>query len=212
MRVSFTAAVRSFYLVLSVLILLMLFLPAGELFGYNILYAEQYYKLYHQNLYQYPEDYRENIWYLERALERPFVNPLNALAVIENKSEWRRYRYLFAMHLNLELVKQYRRWGAEYDKREAYFFNEPWKEANLESLDMAEKHYETALHYWNEALNWWARAQKSDYHHLEEVQYWEDERYRIKTGELDYAAIIHRDLKRLREVRSKFSQMDEKTY
>ncbi len=193
------------------LVILTFLLPMGAE-AYNILYAEQYYKLYHQNFYQYPEDYRENIWYLERALERPFVNPLNAMAEIEDKSEWERYRYLFAMHLNLELVKQYRRLGAKYDKRKAYFFNEPWKDQNLESLDIAESYFETALHYWNRALTWWARAEKTEYHHLEEVQYWEDERYRIKTGDLDYAAIIGRDLERLREVRRTFSRMDENTY
>jgi hypothetical protein len=176
------------------------------------MYAEQYYQLYHRNFYQYPEDFRENIWYLERALARPFVNPLNAMAEIQDKSEWERYRYLFAMHVNLELVKQYRLWGSKYDKRNAFFFNEPWKEQNLESLETAESHYETALYYWNRALIWWARAQKTEYHHLEEIQYWEDERERIESGELDYAAIISRDLQRLRGVRQAFEHMDESTY
>ncbi|MFO7850613.1 MAG: hypothetical protein R6V67_11690 [Spirochaetia bacterium] len=203
------------------LVKIFLFSLAGILFfagsaekaeAYKILYAEQYYKLYHQNFYQYPEDFKENIWYLERALSRPFVNPLNALGEIENKKEWKRYRYLFSMHLNLELVKQYRRWGSKYDKREAYFFNEPWKEQNLESLETAESLYETALHYWEEALIWWARVEKTEYIHIEEVQYWEDERKRIGTGDLDYADIIGRDLERLREVRLAFESMDENTY
>ncbi|MFW6343712.1 MAG: hypothetical protein ACOC2B_03120 [Sediminispirochaetaceae bacterium] len=178
----------------------------------KILYAEQYYKLYHQNFYQYPEDFKENIGYLEKALSRPFVNPLNALGEIEDKKEWERYRYLFSMHLNLELVKQYRLWGAKYDKRRAYFFNEPWKEQNLESLEIAESLYEAALHYWNEALVWWARVEKTEYRHIEEIQYWEDERKRIETGDLDYADIIAGDLERLREVRLAFESMDENTY
>jgi len=183
-----------------------------RLSAYNITYAEQYYKLYHQNLYQYPEDFEENIWYLERALSRPFVNPLNALAVIENTDQWKRYRFLFRMHLNLELVKQYRLWASKYDKRNAYFYNEPWKEQNLESLELAEFYYTRALYYWNEALLWWARVEQTAYHHLEELQYWEDERKRIETGELDYSFIIQRDMNRLREVRKKFSLMNENTY
>ncbi len=194
------------------LVLNSVFIMPARLSAYNITYAEQYYKLYHQNLYQYPEDFEENIWYLERALGRPFVNPLNALAVVKNTDEWKRYRFLFTMHLNLELVEQYRLWASKYDKRIAYFYNEPWKEQNLESLEIAEFYYTRALYYWNEALLWWARVEQIEYHHLEEIQYWEDERKRIETGELDYASIIQRDLKRLREVREKFSLMDENTY
>lgn len=180
--------------------------------AYNIYYAEQYYKLYHQNFYQYPEDFKENIWYLERALKRPFVNPLNAMATIDDQQEWSRYRSLFKMHVNLEMVKQYRLWGAEYDKRVAYFYNQPWKDQNLESLEIAEHYYETALHYWEEALLWWAQLEKMPYMHLEEVQAWEDERFRISSGDLDYQEIILQDLQRLSKVRIDFEAMDENTY
>jgi hypothetical protein len=191
--------------------LLTVLLPAA-VFGYNILYAEQYYKLYHQNMYQYPEDFRENVWYLERALERPFVNPLNALADIDNKLEWRRYRYLFHLHLNLEMVKQYRRWAAEYDKRNAFFYNYPWKNQNIESLSIAEQYYRKALYYWDQALTWWARLREVPYVELKEVQYWEDEYARIRDGDLDYGEIIREDLQRLNKVRTEFERMDEDTY
>jgi len=187
-------------------------LTAAPLFSYNIYYAEQYYKLYHQNFYQYPENFEENIWYLERALQRPFMNPLNALAHIEDKSEWRRYQALFYLHVNLEMVKQYRLWAAEYDKRVAYFYNEPWKDQNLESLEIAEHYYRTALYYWDQALNWWARLSSLPYQHLDEIQYWEDERVRIESGDLDYGDIIETDLKRLSRVRRDFESMDETTY
>lgn len=193
-------------------ILLFSLLNIAQLPAYNIYYAEQYYKLYHQNFYQYPEDFEENIWYLERALSRPFVNPLNAMARIDNKQEWQRYRYLFYLHVNLEMVKQYRLWAAEYDKRVAYFYNQPWKEQNLESLEIAQHYYETALYYWDRALLWWARLEETNYLHLEEVQYWEDERYRIGSGDLDYGDIIQDDLERLMKVRADFEAMDEDTY
>lgn len=187
-------------------------ITAAPLFSYNIYYAEQYYKLYHQNFYQYPENFEENIWYLERALQRPFVNPLNALARIDDKSEWMRYQALFYLHVNLEMVKQYRLWAAEYDKRVAYFYNEPWKDQNLESLEIAEHYYRTALYYWDQALNWWARLRGLPYHHLDEIQYWEDERVRIESGDLDYGEIIASDLNRLTQVRREFESMDETTY
>jgi len=182
------------------------------LFSYNIYYAEQYYKLYHQNFYQYPEDFEENIWYLERALKRPFVNPLNALTRIDNKEEWQRYQALFYLHVNLEMVKQYRLWAAEYDKRVAYFYNQPWKDQNLESLEIAEHYYRTALYYWDEALTWWARLSRMPYYHLADVHYWEDERVRIGSGDLDYGDIIGDDLDRLSQVRRTFETMDENTY
>ncbi|MCK5672503.1 MAG: hypothetical protein KAH95_03960, partial [Spirochaetales bacterium] len=88
------------------ILLLFLFAALAQVSSYKILYAEQYYKLYHQNLYQYPEDFNGNIWYLERALSRPFVNPLNALTIIEDQNTWKRYRYLFYLHVNLKLVEQ----------------------------------------------------------------------------------------------------------
>ncbi len=182
------------------------------LHAYKIEYAEQFYELYHQNLYQYPEDYQENIWYLERALRSSFANPLNALARIENPREWERYRTLFYMHLNLELVKQYRGLAAEYDKREAYFYNYPWKFANLDSLDTAESCYKTALLYWEEALSWWAKLHTMPYVHLDEIEEWEDERLRIDRGELDFGEFIAIDLNRLERVRKAFEEMDRNTY
>ncbi|WP_020613603.1 hypothetical protein [Sediminispirochaeta bajacaliforniensis] len=189
----------------------MIFLPvAGS--AYKIEFAEQFYRLYHQNLYRYPEEYQENIWYLERALRSPFANPLNALARIDDRKEWQRYRTLFYMHVNLELVKQYRGLASKYDKREAYFYNYPWKSANLDSLETAESCYKAALSYWKEALTWWAKLHTVDYVHLDEVEEWEDEVYRIDQGELDYGEFIALDLARLQKVRDAFEKMDQSTY
>lgn len=193
-------------------ILLFLIISHSQLWSYKLLYAEQYYKLYHQNLYQYPEDFNGNIWYLERALTRPFVNPLNALTQIKDQSVWERYRYLFYMHVNLKMVEQYRHLGSKYDKRIAYFFNEPWKEQNLKSLEIAESYYKAAEYYWGEALVWLEKVNTLDYYFLSDIQNWEDERFRIITGDLDYEEIIGMDLKRLEGVRADFLGMDENTY
>ncbi len=196
------------YFLLS-LFLLLLSVPA--LYSYNILYAEQYYRLYHDQLHRYPEDTLENIYYLERALHADFCNPLNALAVIENKQEWRRYRHLFRVHVNVKLVELYLTLGSKYDKMNAYFYNYPWRAENLKSLDKAERIYKMALYYWDEAIKWSKRIPPS-YINLEEIQNWEDENYRIQTGELDYRDIINSHLDRLREVRRAFEEMDESTY
>lgn len=195
-----------------VLALVLAVLVAGTAAGYKLKYTEQIYELYHVQLYQYPERIAENIQWIKRALRADFANPLYALAVIKNKTEWERYRYLFNMHLNLKLVELYLRWGSKYNKDEAYFFNYPWKQDNLESLKRAEDLFTRARYYWQEAQRWSGRAWELRQVHLEEIQYWADESYRIETGDLDYQAIIDRHLARLRAVRQDFQEMGPDTY
>jgi hypothetical protein len=153
----------------------------------------------------------ENIVWLEEALKAPFANPLYALARIENPSEWKHYRYLFTMHVNLLLAKLYMHFGGRYNKQVAYFYNYPWKEQNLESLDIAEELFQLAHYYWDQAVSWSKKLNGSP-HHLEDVQFWEDENYRIRTGELDLADIIEEHLHWLEKVRQDFLSMDSQTY
>jgi hypothetical protein len=190
-------------------ILLSVLRPAHS---YKLLYAEQFYELYHKQFYQYPENIAENIHWLERALRSDFANPLNALAVIEDRSDWERYRYLFRMHVNLLLVEQFLLWGSKYNKRDAFFYNSPFRRQNLESLEKAETLFRAALPYWEEAQRWSRRAWELQFIHLEEIQHWSDENYRIETGELDYEVIILGHLERLEAVRREFLAMDENTY
>jgi hypothetical protein len=192
------------------LILLFLLCSTG-LFAYKILYAEQFYRLYHLHFYQYPDDTMENIYYLEQALKSDFANPLYALARIENQEQWAQYRTLFRMHVNLKLVDLYLTLGSKYDKMAAFFYNAPWRAQNLESLDLAEQAYQVALQYWREARSWAARLPWL-YYNLEEIQNWEDERTRIWSGDLDYGEIIGTHLERLQRVRQQFLSMDENTY
>ena len=192
-------------------VVLLLFVLSSPLFGYRILYAEQFYRLYHEHLYHDSDHSMENIVWLEEALKADFCNPLYALAKINNPSEWKHYRYLFKMHVNLLMVKHYLHFGSRYDKRVAFFFNEPWKRQNLESLEIAESLYQAAVVYWKEALSWAQKLEGSPYH-LEDIQAWEDEQYRLKTGDLDYGEIIQEQLARLSGVRKTFESMDDQTY
>lgn len=182
-----------------------------NLFAYKILYAEQYYRLYHRHFYQYPEDYLENIFYLEQALRSDFCNPLNALAVIKNKDDWARYRNLFRMHVSLKLTELYLGLGSKYDKMNAYFYNAPWKRENIESLKIARQSYEFARVYWQETLKWNSEISRT-WTVLDEIQHWEDESYRVRENLLDYNAIIDRHLERLDRVMNDFNEMDSKTY
>jgi hypothetical protein len=179
--------------------------------SWPVVFAEHFYRLYHLHLYQYPERTAENIAYLEWALRSPFANPLNALATIPDAKHWERYRYLFYMHVNLKLTELHLNWGSKYQKQIAYFFNAPWQVENLESLDRAEELFRYAMRYWRDAQDWSKKAYRLRYH-MEEIQFWEDENFRIETGELDYEAIINEQLRRVAKVRADFEAMDANTY
>ncbi len=180
--------------------------------AYPVYFKEQYYKLYHLHYIQYPDDTIENIYWLEQATKADFCNPLYALAKIPDERVWERYRYLFNMHIDLKLIEQHLYLGAKYDKQVAYFFNAPWKKENLESLKIAETAYRAALFYWKTAREWAIKAEGIKWLYLPEVQFWEDESYRIVSNELDYERIINRELARLAKVRATFEAMDEATY
>jgi hypothetical protein len=188
--------------------------PSPPLNGYYVTYKEQYYRLYHLHYIQYPDDTMENIYWLEKAMQADFANPLYALTLIENETQWEKYRYLFMMHINLKLIEQYLYLGNKWNKRNAYFYNAPWKEQNLESLDIAETCFRTALYYWQGAGEWAAKTRDRRFRfiNLEKVQFWEDEAGRMESGELDYEKIIRRELALLQQVREKFRAMDENTY
>ncbi|GHV87343.1 hypothetical protein AGMMS50255_6390 [Spirochaetia bacterium] len=193
---------------ISIILLITLF-PAAQLSAYFVQYKEQYYNLYHLHYIQYPDDTMENIYWLEKATKADFANPLYALALIENEKEWEKYRYLFMMHLNLKLIEQYLYLGNKWNKRNAWFYNAPWKEQNLESLETAETCYRTALYYWQEASEWAAKAQDKRFRfiNLEKIQFWEDEAGRMETGSLNYEKTITRELALLQQVREKFEAM-----
>lgn len=182
--------------------------------AYKLEYKEQLYPLIQYQLYMYPRDWAENIQWLDLALHADFANPLYALAKIGDSKDWEFYRDLFMMHLNLKMVEQYLQWGNEFNKQVAYFYNYPWKQENLDSLNKAEALFKYALNYWNEARKWsdLASAAKFRWMSLNGIEYWQDESYRIQHGELDYDFIVNRHLKQLADVRRTFQQMNSSTY
>ena len=182
--------------------------------AYMVKYKEDFYRLYHIHYQQYPDDCIENIYWLEKAVQADFCNPLYAGLKIETKKEWEKYRYLFQMHLNLKLIEQHLRLGRTYDKKVAYFYDAPWKEEYLRNLETAESCYRAGLYYWTEARLWAEKAnqQKFRFLCLKDIQNWEDECWRIDRGELNYETILNRELKRLQKVKETFLAMDENTY
>lgn len=182
----------------------------SQIFAYLVTYKEQYYRLYHNHYNQYPDDTMENIYYLEKALTADFCNPLYAMALIENETQWEKYRYLFMMHINLKLIEQYLYLGNKWNKRNAYFYNAPWKEQTLEGLETAESCFRAALYYWNDAMEWAEKAQQSAFRFIDlpRIHYWQDEAYRIEIDDLNYERIINRELDFLQQVREKFQAME----
>ena len=190
-----------------ILVLVSIALPVN---GYIVYYKEQYYRLYHLHYIQYPDDSMENIYWLEQALKAEFANPLHALALIENEIQWEKYRYLFNMHINLKIIEQYLFLGNKWNKRNAYFYNAPFRDQILESLDIAESCYRTALYYWDEAIVWAEKANERRFRwiNLQRVQFWEDEAFRIENGRLNYGRTIRRELESLQRVREQFQSME----
>jgi hypothetical protein len=181
-----------------------------QLDAWIVRYKEQYYRLFHVHHQQYPDDTLENIFWLEQALKANFANPLYALAKIETEEQYEKYGYLFMMHLNLKMVEQYLYLANKFNKRNAYFYNAPWKEQNLRSLDIAETYFETARHYWAEAVSWAEKARERRFRWMRlSVEFWEDEAYRIvELKTLDYGKTITRELAMLNSVREQFLAME----
>ena len=192
----------------------LLFCNGPVLNAYIVQFKEQYFKLYHLHHTQNPDDTMENIYWLEQALKADFANPLYAVAHIENEVQWEKYRYLFMMHLNLKIIEQYLFLGNKWNKRNAYFYNAPWKEQNLVSLGIAETCFRTALYYWKDAVEWAEKAQERRFRfiNLEQIQYWQEEAFKIERKVLDYGKTINRELTLLQKVRERFEAMDENTY
>jgi hypothetical protein len=194
------------------LVVLLLCLPVLSAGAWRILYAEEYYKLYHEHLNHYPDDTMEDISYLTAALKAPLANALNALAPIHDKTEYERYQDLFYMHLNLKVIASYIALAVKFQKFNAFFYNYPWKQQNLDSLDKAEQIYKVALEFWQPARDWSAKAWAMRATHLDNIEDWEDENFRIETADLDYSAVINRELIRVAKVRADFQAMTPASY
>lgn len=193
--------------------LLFLIIPVNT-HAHRIKYVEGFYKLYVESFYDYSHDVNRNIYYLKAALGVPFSNPLYAIAEIENELEWEKYRYLMYMHINLKITDSFLKLANSLDKQKAYFYNAPWKDSNLKSLDEAELYYKEALKYWVDAMEWSEKAsdEKFMFLYLEDIQFFEDESVDIQSGELNYRSIIEKHLTRLQKVREDFEAMDSSTY
>ena len=180
--------------------------------AYTIRYREELYRLYHQHATQNPLRVRENIYYLEQVLAADYANPLFALARVEDADEWRYYRGLFDMHIYLKFTELYVQWAAQYIKYNVYFFNAPWRDDNIASLQQAIALLEYGRQYWQQAREAAQEVSRLPAVFLTGVEYWHDQRYRIINNRLDYDEIINRHVERVERNIALFEAMDENTY
>lgn len=183
-------------------------------FSYIVTYKEQYYRLFHVHYQQYPDDVMENIYWLEKAVEADFCNPKYALSTIKTTEDWEKYRYIFMLHLNLKLIEQHMRLGSNFDKQSVYFYDAPLREQYIIDLNKAKSCYEAGLYYWTEAKLWAEKASQNKFYFLtlHEIQNWEDERFRVVTGKLNYEKILTREINRVQTLIDSLLAMDENTY
>ena len=118
------------------------------------------------------------------------------------------------MHLNLKLIEQHLRMARIYDKKAAYFYDAPWKDEYLRNLKQAKSYYQAGYYYWQEAKLWAEKANTSQFNflYITSLQNWEDERERIVTEQLNYKAILDRELTRLQKVIDDLEAMTQKSY
>lgn len=182
--------------------------------AYMVKYKEDYYRLFHVHYQQFPDDCMENIYWLEKAVQADFANPLYAEAKIETEKDWEKYKFLFQMHVNLKLIEQHQRLGRIYDKKVAHFYDAPWKNTYVENLKKALSCYQAGLYYWTEAKLWAEKANVAKFRFLflTDIQNWEDERERIADGSLNYEKILNRDIARVQKVIAEFEAMESKEY
>lgn len=190
--------------------LLIFFIASQPAIAFMVKYKEDFYRLYHVHYQQYPDDCMENIYWLEKAVQADFCNPLYADVKIETEKQWEKYRYLYQMHLNLKLIEQHIRLGRIYDKKVAYFYDAPWKDAYLSDLEKTLSCYKAGLYYWQEAQLWAEKANGASFNflYITKLQNWEDERERIGNGKLDYGKILAREIARVEKNIAEYTEMD----
>lgn len=166
------------------------YIPRIRLHYYTVPhYLEDYYLLYGMNLYYNENSLRKNVEMLKTGLSCNFRFPSEALVKTETEDEYLKYRKLMFMHINIMIMRNYLKIGVRYDKKNIKFYDSVFAKEINDSLDTAKKMYQEALPYWYEAKK---HAEESSRIKITtKMSNIETERYRIITGDLDFAKIIN---------------------
>jgi hypothetical protein len=176
-----------------ILLIILLFLPE-TVQARRLYYAEEFY-LYVLNLYYINPNLERNIRFMQWALRAPFDNPVRSLALIKTENDFKRYKTLFKMHVNLLIIDSYLQLARRFDKEHVYFFNLWYAKQLKESFEIADYYYRIGLNYWEEAQKYAEEADRTPGRIT--IDEWEDELYQIQLGELNYETIIQSQLEKL---------------
>lgn len=190
---------KKIFLTITVYLLLIISLPHLS-YARRLYYAEEFY-LYVLNLYYTNPNLERNIRFLQWALEAPFDNPVRSLARIQTEEDFKRYKSLFKLHVNLLIIDSYLQLGRRFDKEHVYFFNLWYAKHLKESFTIAKYYYEISFNYWEEVLKY-AKALRSMQGRID-IDQWEDELEQILSGELNYRTIVQEHLGKLEIKRGK---------
>jgi hypothetical protein len=152
-------------------------------------YLEDFYELYGMKQYYNENSLRKNIAKLKTALQCKFRHPSQALVTVTSEEEYRKYRNLLFMHINILIMRNYLKIASRYDKHYLHFYHITFASDILESLGIARKCYEEALPYWEKAKHYAQHA--SSIKITTDLGFMESERYDIVRGELNYGKIIN---------------------
>ncbi|MFW6138844.1 MAG: hypothetical protein ACOC7U_06705 [Spirochaetota bacterium] len=186
---------------LAVILILTLLSPLG-LEARRLYYAEEFY-LYVLNLYYTSPNLNRNIRFMQWALEAPFDNPVRSLALIKTEDDFKRYKALFKMHVNLLIIDSYLQLARRFDKPHIYFFNLQYAEQLKESFTVARYYYQIVLNYWKEAKKYSNQAEAIPARI--NLDAWEDEHYSIQSEKLDYQKVVEH---RLKELEAKLARVE----
>jgi hypothetical protein len=168
-------------------------------------YLEDYYELYGLKLYYNENSLRKNIERLKTALQCKFRHPSTALVKIESEKEYYKYRNLMFMHINILIMRSYMRIASSYDQQNIRFYSAPFAKDIIDSLAFAEKFYNEAIPYWDEAVKFATVA--SSVKITTDLGYIESERKAIMKGDLDFKKIINGHIAKLKKKRDILSAM-----
>jgi len=158
-------------------------------------YVEDYYQLYGMKQYYNENSLRKNIERLKTALQCKFRHPSEALVKVESEKEYKKYRKLMFMRINLLIMRNHMTIASRYDKQKIYFYNLEFSKDIRDSLDTADRYYREALPYWNEARRYAHEASRIKI--TTELSSMESERSSIIKNDLNYEKIITSHLKKV---------------
>ena len=164
---------------------------------------EDFYRLYYLPQTPKNEDLLGNLYWMQRAAQAPFASPIEALTVPTTPGQYERYRVLIRLHLNYLMAETCFQLAARFDKHDPRFFNRPYSNEILKSLEIARFYYESGRNYWNELLT---LRQKLDAGPQErtELTFAEEIPGRIDDGQLDLNRVFERQTAKLERTRQFF--------